>query len=331
MSLYDLDIKRVIKRINDLDAQVVGLQFPDGLKTYATFVADQIEKETGATVIISADPCFGACDTADRKLTGLVDILIHYGHTALPLDYPVPVMFIEAYSQVDVNDSIEQSLELLQNYHKIALATTTQHLHLLETVKTYLEDNGKEVVIAPGSSTRTGQVLGCNFSSIKNLDAEAYLYLGSGNFHPLGIKLFTHKPVVIADPYQGEARDIEEFADRILRIRFARITKARDAQKWGILVSSKEGQFRMDLALTIKKTLEGEGKSAALIIMDNISPELLLAFMEIDAFVVTACPRIAVDDSAMYKKPLITPQELEIVLDNRDWEDYQLDEILFGQ
>jgi len=31
----------------------------------------------------------------------------------------------------------------------------------------------------------------------------------------------------------------------------------------------------------------------------------------------------------MYKKPLITPQELEIVLNKREWENYQLDEILF--
>ncbi|MCK9151016.1 diphthamide biosynthesis enzyme Dph2 [Methanobacterium alcaliphilum] len=331
MSLYDLDIKRAIKKIKDLDAQVVGLQFPDGLKTHATSVARQIEEETGVTVIISADPCFGACDAADQKMNGLVDLLIHYGHTSLPINYSTPVMFIEAYSQVTIEDSLKESLHLLHDYHKIALVTTTQHLHLLEDVKNYLCEHGKEVVMAHGSSTRTGQVLGCNFSSIKNLDVESYLYIGSGNFHPLGIKLFTHKPVIIADPYQGEARDIEEFADRILRVRFARITKAKDAENWGVIVSSKEGQFRMDMARTIKNNLEEKGKSAVLIIMDNVSPELLLPFMDLDAFVVTACPRIAVDDSAMYKKPLITPQELEIVIDTRKWEDYQLDEIFFGQ
>ncbi|PKL67195.1 MAG: diphthamide biosynthesis enzyme Dph2 [Methanobacteriales archaeon HGW-Methanobacteriales-1] len=331
MSMYDLDLEKVIKRINNVNASVVGLQFPDGLKIHASKVAEQLESETGATVIISADPCFGACDTADRKMADLVDILIHYGHTALPLDYPVPVMFIEAYSQVDVNEALEKSLELLRGYHKIALATTTQHLHLLEEIKHFLEANGKEVMLESGSSTRVGQVLGCNFSAIKNLDVDAYFYLGSGNFHPLGIKLFTHKPVVIADPYRGEARDIEKFADRILRIRFARITKAREAKKWGILVSSKEGQYRMALAHKIKQNLENEGKSAFLIMMENISPDLLLPFLDLDAFVATACPRIAIDDSQMYKKPLLTPQELEIVLDKREWENYQLDEIYFGE
>jgi 2-(3-amino-3-carboxypropyl)histidine synthase len=330
MTIYDLDLKRVTRKIKDINANVIGLQFPEGLKIHATQVAEHIQNETGATVIISADPCFGACDTADRKMVGLVDLLVHYGHTALPLEYPVPVMFIEAYSQLDVGESLQKALKLLKDYHKIALATTTQHLHLLGDVKKFLEDNGKEVVLESGASTRLGQVLGCNFSSIKNLDADAFLYMGSGNFHPLGIKLFTHKPVIIADPYMGEARDIDEFADRILRIRFARITKAQEAEKWGILVSSKEGQYRMDLARKLKDMLEEEGKESFIIMMDNISPDFLLPFMDIDAFVVTACPRIAVDDSKMYKKPLITPQELEIVLNKRDWEDYQLDEILFG-
>ena len=63
--------------------------------------------------------------------------------------------------------------------------------------------------------------------------------------------------------------------------------------------------------------------------MDDISPELLLPFMDLDAFVVTACPRIAIDDSIWYKKPLLTPQELLIVLDEKTWEDYEIDEIKY--
>jgi 2-(3-amino-3-carboxypropyl)histidine synthase len=97
------------------------------------------------------------------------------------------------------------------------------------------------------------------------------------------------------------------------------------------LISSKEGQFRIELAKQIKKILEDEGMEGFLILMDNITPEALMPYMDLEGFVVTACPRIAIDDSQMYKKPLITPQELEIVLNKRKWEDYQLDEILFHE
>lgn len=332
MSLYNMNVDKVINHINKKDYKTIGLQFPEGLKTQATSIAKKIEEETDATVIISGDPCFGACDVCDKKMEGMVDMIVHYAHTPLPLRYKVPVMFIEAYSNVKIKKVLDKTLELLEDSSKIALATTTQHLHLINEISDYLEDNGKEVVVGSSSrGTTKGQVLGCNFSSIKNLDSEVYLFIGTGNFHPVGIHLFTKAPVIAADPYTGEVREISDYADRILRIRFARITKAKAVNKWGILVSTKEGQYRMALAKEIKKSLEDEGMEAYIILVDMISPEILLPYMDLGGFVVTACPRIAIDDSAMYKKPVITPQELEIVTDKRKWEDYQLDEILFDE
>ena len=326
-----MDLQRVIKKINSREAKTVGLQFPEGLKMQAVKIAKEIETNTEASVIISGDPCFGACDVSDRKMKDIVDLVVHYGHTSLPLRYEVPVLFIEAYSSVNIKPVLEESLEIIEDKSKIALVTTTQHLHLLNEIKDYLEDHGKEVILGSSKSTRKGQVLGCNFSSVKNLDAEVTLFIGSGSFHPLGIYLFTKTPVLALDPYNGEIREMSDFADRILRIRFARITKARDAKKWGIIVSSKEGQYRMILAKDIKKQIEDAGMEAYIILADNINPDILLPYMELDAFVVTACPRIAIDDSQMYKKPLLTPKELEIVLNKREWEKYQLDEILFHE
>lgn len=326
-----MDVERAVKTIKKRNAKNVGLQFPEGLKTQGVAIARILEKETEANIIISGDPCFGACDVSDNKMMDIVDLIIHYAHTPLPIKYNVPVLFIESYSKVEVQKSLNEALDLLKDYSKIALATTTQHLHLLDEIKDFLEDNGKEIVFGSSKSTRKGQILGCNFSSIKNLDSEAYLFVGSGNFHPLGIHLFTKSPVIVAAPYSGEARDISEFADQILRIRFARITKAKEVKKWGVLISSKEGQHRLELAKEIKKSLEDEGMEAFLIMVDNINPDILLPYMDLKGFVVTACPRIAIDDSQMYKKPLITPQELEIVLNKRNWENYQLDEIIFHE
>ena len=326
-----MDLDRVISKINSKDAKNVGLQFPEGLKMQAIKIARKIESETDATVIISGDPCFGACDVSDYKMKGSVDLIVHYGHTPLPLKYEVPTIFVEAFAKIDLKKDLEKCLDALKDYSKVALVTTTQHLHLLNEIRDYLEDNGKEVVLGSSTSTRKGQVLGCNFSSIKDLDAEIFLFIGSGNFHPLGINLFSNTPVLALDPYNNELRRMDEYADRILRIRFARITKARSAEKWGIIVSSKEGQYRMKLAKETKKLLEENGMEAYIILVDNVNPDVLLPYLELDAFVVSACPRIAIDDSQMYKKPLLTPQELEIVLNKREWENYQLDEILFHE
>lgn len=328
MSSYQLNIEEVLEKIREMDAHTVGLQFPEGLKMYATSIARQIE-ETGVDVIISGDPCYGACDVSDTVMVDLVDLLVHFGHTPLPLEYDVPVLFLEAEFQLDVTPAVFKALDLLKDYKRIGLVTTAQHLHLIDEITDILRENDKEVVMGEGKGTQKAQVLGCNFSSIEKLVVDAFLFLGSGNFHPLGIKLSTDKPVIIADPYHNEARDIEKFADRMMRIRFAKITKAGEAESFGIIVSSKKGQNRMELAQSLKDIIQNEGKQAFIILMNQVTPELLVPYRDLDAYVVTACPRIAIDDASIYDKPLLTPDELLIVLDKKKWDDYVMDEIRY--
>ena len=78
---YDFEIDRICREIKKAGARKVGLQFPDGLKKYATDVAKEIEKKTGAIALIFADPCYGACDTKELEANKLgVDLLIQFGH-----------------------------------------------------------------------------------------------------------------------------------------------------------------------------------------------------------------------------------------------------------
>jgi 2-(3-amino-3-carboxypropyl)histidine synthase len=330
MKNYNFSVKKILEKIDEINANVIGLQFPEGLKVYATDITKLIEESRNVTVIIAGDSCYGACDVSDVQMKGIVDLLIHFGHTPLPINNEIPVLFIGAFSRIKVLETVKKALSFLIKDKKIGLVTTTQHLHQINDIKLFLEKNKKEVLLNEGIGTKKGQVLGCNFSSIKNLDADAFLFVGSGNFHALGIKLFTEKKVVIADPYMNEARDINEFADRILKIRFARITKAKAANNFGIIVSAKKGQFRLELAKSLKNMIHKHQKQAFIILMDNISPDLLLPFRDIEVFIITACPRIAIDDAQTYNKILLTPQEVQIVLETRSWEDYKLDEIEYS-
>ena len=104
--------------------------------------------------------------------------------------------------------------------------------------------------------------------SLEKLDVDVIIYVGSGDFHALGVKLFTQKPVILADPFIGKSRNIEEFYDRILRVRFARITKASSAKSFGIIMSSKKGQLRFDLAIHLKKLIKDHGFDAQILNMD---------------------------------------------------------------
>ena len=212
---------------------------------------------------------------------------------------------------------------------KLGLVGSIQHLHLLPEFHDRLEQAGFDVTIPMGGARLTfpGQVLGCNYSGDDDTIGH-YLFLGSGDFHPIGLVLHTGKPLAMLDPYSGDAIEMSfERIERILRQRFGLIMSSMDAEKFGILIGEKPGQMRRTLALRMKRLLEKHGKKGYLLALEHVGPELI-DFYPVDAFVNTACPRIAIDDAVKYAKPLITPFELEVALGEKKWElGYQFDEI----
>lgn len=322
MQQFDLDLERVISIIKDRNCKKVGLQFPEGLKRRAPGLAEEIEKKTMASVIISGNPCFGACDI-DTVLAGRVDVLFHFGHAGMGKHDNV--VFIEARSNVDIVPAVRKALTILKT-GRIGLITTVQHVHKLEQTCTVLKESGKECVIGKGDMrvAYPGQVLGCNFTAAR-LDCEEILYIGSGVFHPLGAAIATGKKVVAADPYLNQA--VEIAPEKFLRKRGGYISKAMNAEVFGIIVSTKSGQNRMELALEMKALAQKHGKKGFIIEMDLVTPEQLIAF-KADAYVNTACPRITIDDAERFHAPVLTPQEFESALGERGIEDIEMDEIV---
>ena len=112
----------------------------------------------------------------------------------------------------------------------------------------------------------------------------------------------------------------------MLRRRFGAISRASEAKHFAILVSKKPGQKRMDLARRLMHLGEARGLEMFLVYLDNIEPDRLLN-LGAEAAVSTACPRVALDDAAKYRIPILTPPEFEVLLGERRWEEYVFDEI----
>lgn len=334
---YSIDFEKIIKTIKKKKHKRIVIQLPEGLKKYASRIVEYLEKNTKATIIVSADPCFGACDVANNNLKNLdVDLIIQIGHVSIPEveNLCIATLFVNAKSDIDVLKAVKKALPVLKEKGKnIGLVSTSQHIHTFEKVKKILDENSFQTFTGKGNSriSLRGQILGCNFSAALSIakKVDVFLYLGSGNFHPLGLLLSTKKPVIAIDPYTNEIKEQElvELKDLILRQRYGAIASSKDAKKFGILVGIKPGQQRLNLANKIKEMLDSKNKKSYIITVDNFSYSILEGFRDIDCFISTACPRIAIDDYLQYKKPIITPVELEILIGKRKWEEYQLDEI----
>ncbi|MCX6747156.1 MAG: diphthamide synthesis protein [Candidatus Pacearchaeota archaeon] len=88
---YDLELKRIISEIKKTKAKLVLLQFPDGLKPYATSVVDYLKENLGNKVefLIWLGSCYGACDTPVglEKIKPNIDLIIQFGHSEMISDY----------------------------------------------------------------------------------------------------------------------------------------------------------------------------------------------------------------------------------------------------
>jgi 2-(3-amino-3-carboxypropyl)histidine synthase len=336
-SAYDFELEKIKKVIKERGARRVGLQLPEGLKTVATDIAAEISKDTGAEVIISGNSCYGACDI-DEKLERIVDVLFHFGHTENSFresvykpffrkesvaketsksiyEIPKKVFFIELRSNVDIKPVVEKAVPEIKG-NTVGLVATVQHVHALKEAKIVLARFGKKAIIGKSRLKYDGQVLGCDFSSAM-VPCDEILFIGSGGFHPAGLALYTGKRVIAADPFTMQISIYE--ADELRKKRYLVIERALDAKSVGIIIGMKSGQFNLDEALALRKKAIEKGLNAYLIAMDEIKEEKLIGF-KVDAFVNTACPRVA-EDFVHFKKPVLSAKEFEVVLGERGWDD----------
>jgi 2-(3-amino-3-carboxypropyl)histidine synthase len=323
MKGFDFEEERIKQEIFRLGATRVLLQLPEGLKPEGPRLAKIIEK-TGALPIISADPCYGACDLviAEAKRLG-IDLIVHFGHAKLAKHEQVSTVYVETRATIRVAEVVEKAFPLLSKYGKIGLATTVQHVQTLDEAREILVCAGKTVVIGDaGRVNYSGQVLGCDYSNVRSIanDVEAFLFVGGGRFHALGIVLSTSKPTIIADPYENRAYSINEEAQKILKQRWASIEESKHAKTFGVLIGLKLGQRRLEEALKVKEIAEKNGKAAVLLAIREILPETLMAFPSVDAYVNTACPRISLDAPSKFLKPVLTVNEFMVVSGESSWE-----------
>jgi 2-(3-amino-3-carboxypropyl)histidine synthase len=182
----------------------------------------------------------------------------------------------------------------------------------------------KTVIIGDaGTLNYAGQVIGCDYSNAKSVAKEvgAFLFVGGGRFHALGVALSTMKPTIVADPYDDIAFRIDAESEKILKQRWACVREAQNAKLFGVLVGLKPGQKRLEQALSIKRKLEKKGRSSVLFAIDEVAPEIFTEFPSIDAYVNTACPRLSLDDAGRFRKPLISFNEALVVIGELSWEE----------
>lgn len=187
------------------------------------------------------------------------------------------VVFLEAKSGLDIIPVLKK----VKVEGKAGLITTIQHFDKLKDAQK----------IIPNSIVG-GKVLGCDVSAAEKIKdkVDFFIYIGTGEFHPLGVALKTGKEVIIANPLTNTVSkiskdDVEVYKKKVK----GKFLKFLNAKKIGILVSTKPGQYNLEKALALQKSLE---KPSYILLANNFKENELENYSNIDVFINTACPRI---------------------------------------
>jgi len=218
-------------------------------------------------------------------------------------------VFIEARS--DVKIVLPKAL-IEKLPQKIGLITTVQHLDEIDSIKKQLK--GKEVYTSKGIRCKHEcQVLGCDSDAAISLKdkVDAYLYIGSGEFHPkfILIRLDVDKKVYVYNPFSDEYKTMDKKSiEKILKRRNGALAKFHSSENIGILVSTKPGQDRLKEAQEFKEKIRP--KQGYILVSETLDFSELENFPFIDCFVNTMCERIGYDDTVRTPRPIVNIDDI---------------------
>ncbi len=189
------------------------------------------------------------------------------------------LMHVHAKSNIDVRLP-ESKLKKLPNL-RWGIVTTIQHQHKINDVIEQL----KTAILG-------GQVLGCNASEAEKIKdkVDAWLFVGSGEFHPVQVALKTGQPVWLWNPSSQELGELDKSrVESWKKRKQGQLNKFLHAKRVGVIVTTKIGQKNLMRALELTKKKD---KEYFLFACDELDMVQFENFPFIDFWVNTACPRI---------------------------------------
>jgi 2-(3-amino-3-carboxypropyl)histidine synthase len=330
---YHFEIAKTIQRIKAKGAKRVALQFPEGLLLFAVPIADLLEAETGAEMVILGDVTYGACCVDDINSAALgCDFLVHYGHSCLISikDCVIPnMMYVFVEIGIDLQHFVDTVKALVPPETKVACISTIQFVSSLRACLALLEDYFQTPPVVPQvKPLSSGELLGCTSPIIDpGHGVTTVVYIGDGRFHLESFMIAN--PTIAAlqyDPYK-KVMSAEKYDHQEMRkIRRDAIDRAKRANSVGLIMGTLGRQGNPRVVDRLRAILERQGKRVTVYLMSEIFPSKLALIDDVDCFVQIACPRLSIDWGYAFDRPLLSPYECEVAFGTAEWGDvYPMD------
>ncbi|NXB69710.1 DPH1 synthase, partial [Donacobius atricapilla] len=278
---------------------------------------------TDAEAVVMGDVTYGACCVDDYTARALgADFLVHYGHSCLiPIDSTQGLKML--YVFVDIKIDASHFLETIRfNFAagtSLALVSTIQFVSTVQAVSQELRSQYK-VCVPQCKPLSPGEILGCTSPRLAQ-DTDAIVYLGDGRFHLESIMIANPGiPAYRYDPYSKVFSQEHYSHERMQRARQDAIRAASGARCWGLILGTLGRQGSPSILQHLELRLRALGRPYVRVLLSEIFPSKLKLFPEVDVWVQVACPRLSIDWGEAFSKPLLTPYEAAVALQDIEWQ-----------
>ncbi|XP_049421293.1 2-(3-amino-3-carboxypropyl)histidine synthase subunit 2 [Epinephelus fuscoguttatus] len=348
-------IKKTCAFISEHQFEKVALQFPDELLVDSVAVAAEIERNSNAKPYILGDTSYGSCcvDEVAAEHVG-ADCIVHYGSACLSPSKRLPLMYVFEKRPVDLEKCTSAFRELYPDTQShIIVLYDVNYVHAISDLLTLLSPEYPNLVVSElvvegeqcfshdwikgkhddATEQDNSQVIcqfGRKFSLKSGLSITDYsvFYVGQEGATLRNFMMTWNRCSFCSfDPIKMTGRTESVSINRALMKRYYAIERAKDASVVGILVGTLGVADYLSIIQQLKETIKAAGKKSYMFAMGKLNVPKLANFLEIDIFVLIACPENSLLDSSEFYKPVVTPFEMEVACNKkREWsEEYVTD------
>ncbi|XP_041824486.1 2-(3-amino-3-carboxypropyl)histidine synthase subunit 2 isoform X2 [Melanotaenia boesemani] len=348
-------LKKISQFISEHGFKKVALQFPDELLVDAVAVAEELQRNTNVKTYILGDTSYGSCcvDEVAAEHVG-ADCIVHFGAACLSPSTRLPLFFVFEKRPLDVEACASSFRELHQDTQShVIVLYDVNYQHAINDLLALLSPEypnlvASELLVEGGRCYSHGRMEGLNGERDQEENCQVIHQFGRRICLKAGLSVVDYRMFYVGqegatlrnfmitwnrcmfcsyDPVSMTARTESVIINRALMKRYYAIERAKDAAVVGILVGTLGVADYLGIIQQLKETIHGAGKKSYVFAMGKLNVPKLANFLEIDIFVLIACPENSLLDSSEFYKPVVTPFEMDVACNkNREWsEEYVTD------
>ncbi|KAF3050444.1 Diphthamide biosynthesis protein 2 [Didymella keratinophila] len=275
-------------------------------------------------LFILGDTSYGACCVDEVAAEHVdADCVVHYGRSCLSPPSRLPVVYVFTERPLD----LDQTLSTFQSTYpdksqKVILMADIPYSHHVPALHTRLEEAGYTSLFSTAVVHNPSSPLP-NRTTPPGTSADKTALLDWALFHvsspPDALLLTLASRVASTHIYPTTPSPVPPTAEvantrMTLRRRYALCTSLSTAPVFGILINTLSVKNYMSMLAHVQRVIAAAGKKSYTFVVGKVNAAKVANFSEVGGWVVIGCWESSLIESKDFWRPLITPFELEIAL-----------------